>query len=103
MQRRAAALHWRWRIAFRQARSAAPPSRPGMPSRPLGGHRAKAFLSIVRGRPNRNAVPNSGYNSYNANTMTLDMEGTLNLDGEMFDVAGPVDISASLPLEFLQL
>ena len=64
---------------------------------------ATTFLSIVRGRPNRNAVPTSGYSSFNANTVTLDMEGTLNLDGEMFDVAGPVDISASLPLEFLQL
>lgn len=64
---------------------------------------ATTFFSIVRGRPNRNAVPTSGYSSFNANTMTLDMEGTLNLDGEMFDVVGPVDISASLPLEFLQL
>ena len=49
VQRRAAALHSRWRVAFRQARSAAqPPTRPGQPFRPFGGHRAKDFLSMVR-------------------------------------------------------
>lgn len=64
---------------------------------------ATTFLSIVRGRPNRNAVPASGYNSFNTATMKLQMEGKLNLDGELLDVAGAVNISASTPLEFLRL
>jgi hypothetical protein len=64
---------------------------------------ATTFLSIVRGRPNRNAVPASGYSSYNTTTMTLEMEGKLNLDGELLDVTGTTQISASAALEFLQL
>jgi diacylglycerol kinase (ATP) len=64
---------------------------------------ATTFFSIVRGRPNRNAVPASGYSSFNADIMTLEMEGQLNLDGELLDVAGSMEISASAPLEFLRL
>ncbi len=64
---------------------------------------ARTFLSIVRGRPNRNAIPASGYQSYNANRIRLVMEGKINLDGELLEVAGAVNISASEPLEFLRL
>jgi hypothetical protein len=64
---------------------------------------ARTFLSIVRGRPNRNAIPASGYFSYNADKVSLHLDGKLNLDGEILVVDGQVDISASASLEFLTL
>ncbi|HEY6130693.1 MAG TPA: diacylglycerol kinase family protein [Halioglobus sp.] len=64
---------------------------------------ARTFFSIVRGRPNRNAVPASGYHSYNAAGIRLEMEGKINLDGEILDVTGALEITASTPLEFLRL
>lgn len=64
---------------------------------------ARTFLSIVRGRPNRNAVPASGYESHNADRITLAMDGTINLDGELLEVSGAMEISASPTLEFLRL
>jgi hypothetical protein len=64
---------------------------------------ARTFFSIVRGRPNRNAVPQSGYRSHNANRIRLAMKGKINLDGELVDVAEAAQISASAPLEFLRL
>ena len=63
----------------------------------------RTFVSIVRGRPNRNAVPDSGYFSHNADSIRLHLDGKLNLDGEILVAKGPVDISASAPLEFLIL
>jgi diacylglycerol kinase family enzyme len=64
---------------------------------------ARTFLSIARGKPNRNAVASSGYRSHNADSMQLDMTGTVNLDGELLGVTHAVHISASVPLTFLQL
>ena len=64
---------------------------------------ARTFFSIVRGRPNGNAVPASGYISHNASRIRLEMEGKINLDGELLDVAEALEISASIPLEFLRL
>jgi diacylglycerol kinase (ATP) len=64
---------------------------------------ARTFLSIVRGRPNRNAVPSSGYHSHNTDRLALTMTGKLNLDGELLDVDGTVRINASPPLAFLRL
>ena len=64
---------------------------------------ARTFFSIARGHPNRNAVPASGYHSHNARHIQLEMDGKLNLDGEIMAVNGTVDISASQPLEFLAL
>jgi hypothetical protein len=64
---------------------------------------ARTFLSIVRGRPNHNAVPASGYFSHNAHTAHLEPNGKLNLDGEILVAQGPVEISASMPLTFLTL
>jgi diacylglycerol kinase family enzyme len=64
---------------------------------------ARTFLSIVRGRPNRNAVPAAGYHSHNAQTVELRLDGKLNLDGEILEPAGPVSISASEELAFLRL
>ena len=64
---------------------------------------ARTFFSIARGRPNRNAVPASGYRSHNADQIDIDMVGQLNLDGEILDIDGAVSIRASEPLEFLVL
>jgi len=64
---------------------------------------ARTFFSIVRGRPNRNAVPVSGYISHNASKMRLEMEGKINLDGELLEVSEALEISASIPMEFLRL
>ena len=64
---------------------------------------ARTFFSIVRGRANRNATPASGYNSHNADRIRLEMDGKINLDGELLVVAGVVEISASTTLEFLRL
>jgi hypothetical protein len=64
---------------------------------------ARTFLSIVRGRPGRNAVPESGYISHNAHQIHLQLQGKLNLDGEILVADGQVDISASEPLAFLTL
>ncbi|MEE4145702.1 MAG: diacylglycerol kinase family protein [Halieaceae bacterium] len=64
---------------------------------------ARTFASIARGRPNRNAVPASGYISHNAGRIRLQLDGKLNLDGEILVANGPVDISASIPLDFLTL
>jgi diacylglycerol kinase (ATP) len=63
----------------------------------------RTFTSIVRGRPNGNAVPESGYFSHNADRIRLSLQGKLNLDGEILDAAGPVTISATRELEFLKL
>lgn len=64
---------------------------------------ARTFLSIVRGRPNSNAIPASGYFSYNADRVSLQLDGKLNLDGEILEANGQVDINASATLEFLTL
>lgn len=63
----------------------------------------RTFVSIARGRPNANAVPKSGYFSHNADFVTLNMQGKLNLDGEIIDVDGNVSITASRELRFLRL
>ncbi len=64
---------------------------------------ARTFFSIVRGRPGRNAVPESGYISHNADAIRLHLHGKLNLDGEILEANGRIDISASRPLDFLTL
>lgn len=64
---------------------------------------ARTFASIARGKPSRNAVPAQGYFSHNADSITLFMEGKVNLDGEIIDVTDRVEISATGALEFLQL
>lgn len=64
---------------------------------------ARTFFSIIRGKPNRNAVPQSGYRSHNADALHLAMTGKINLDGELIEIAESAQISASVPLEFLRL
>jgi hypothetical protein len=63
----------------------------------------RTFISIARGRPNRNAVPQSGYISHNAERIQLSMEGGLNLDGEIIHARGAVSIDATESLRFLRL
>ena len=64
---------------------------------------ARTFATIARGKPGRNAVPEQGYFSHNAGTIRLFMGGKVNLDGEILEVAGQLDISSTDSLEFLQL
>lgn len=84
---------------------------------------ARTFISIIRGKPSSNAVSASGYRSHNTHKMTLEMQGKLNLDGEIFEVGSPaenatdcasagiaatsrngtVTVQATQALEFLQL
>lgn len=64
---------------------------------------ARTFFSIARGRPNRNAVPESGYISHNADSIRLELDGKLNLDGEILVVNGPVEVAATRQLDFLAL
>lgn len=63
----------------------------------------RTFISIIRGRPNRHAVPESGYISHNADRIRLHLDGKLNLDGEILVTQGQVEISASPDLDFLKL
>jgi diacylglycerol kinase (ATP) len=64
---------------------------------------ARTFFSIVCGRPSHNAIPTSGYFSHNAGSIRIELDGKLNLDGEILVVNGPAQISASQPLRFLVL
>ncbi|MEM0953509.1 MAG: acylglycerol kinase family protein [Pseudomonadota bacterium] len=64
---------------------------------------ARTFLSIARGKPSSNAIPEQGYFSHNADAMTLSMTGDINLDGEILSVHGEVYITATPALTFLQL
>lgn len=64
---------------------------------------ARTFFSIIRGRPSNNAVPSAGYISHNAQKIRIELDGKLNLDGEILVVKGPVEISASMSLKFLKL
>jgi diacylglycerol kinase family enzyme len=61
------------------------------------------FLSILRGRPNANAVPQAGYVSHNAEQIHLTLNGSLNLDGEIIHANGAVRVNASESLRFLRL
>jgi diacylglycerol kinase (ATP) len=63
----------------------------------------RTFISIIRGRANRNAVPEAGYFSHNADCITLSLEGSINLDGEIIHVNGPVTVDTSKILQFLRL
>ena len=61
------------------------------------------FVSIARGRPNRNAVPGSGYVSHNVERIQLALDGSLNLDGEIIRVSGAVKVEPTESLRFLRL
>jgi len=63
----------------------------------------RTFISILRGRPNRNAVPESGYFSHNAHCIALSLTGSINLDGEIIHVDGPVTVDTTESVQFLRL
>ena len=65
----------------------------------------RTFISIARGKPNRHATAAKGYISHNSERITIGMQGSLNLDGEILN-CGPneeVIITASAPVTFLRL
>jgi hypothetical protein len=64
------------------------------------------FVSIVRGKPNRHATSGNGYTSHNADAISINMRGSLNLDGEILESRcfdDPVCITASSPVTFIRL
>jgi diacylglycerol kinase family enzyme len=66
---------------------------------------ARAFPSLLRGRPNRHVTPENGYESFRADRIELNFDGELNLDGELFATAGedtPLVITAQGPVRFLR-
>jgi hypothetical protein len=63
----------------------------------------RTFVSIIRGKPNANAIPASGYFSHNTDSAEISLQGKINLDGEIIEVDGRVHIDASPSLEFLKL
>ena len=66
----------------------------------------RTFISILRGKPNGDATPENGYISHNANHISINMQGSLNLDGEILSCGPgqqPVSISASPVVTFLRL
>jgi hypothetical protein len=64
------------------------------------------FVSIARGKPNRHATAGNGYLSHNADAISINMRGSLNLDGEILESHNydePVCITASAPVTFIRL
>ncbi|MCX2982424.1 hypothetical protein EYC98_16290 [Halieaceae bacterium IMCC14734] len=64
------------------------------------------FISILRGKANRNATPENGYHSANCTTLNLFLDGHINLDGEILEVSranGPIQIAATPAFEFIRL
>jgi diacylglycerol kinase (ATP) len=70
------------------------------------GRFLRTFQSIARGKANSFAIPENGYLSFNSDEITIQMDGKLNLDGEILTTSssnGPVRISASKPVTFIRL
>lgn len=61
------------------------------------------FVSIIRGRPGPGARPDRGYHSTNARELHIDMEGSINLDGELLTPTGSLRVTATAPVTFLRL
>ncbi len=69
-------------------------------------HFLRAFPAVLRGRPNRFVSAQGGYLSHNAQQIKLYMDGSYNLDGEIFlaqRTAGPVIISNAGEITFIKL
>lgn len=68
-------------------------------------HFPRAILSVLRGRPNRLARPETGYESFRGARIEMRFDGALNLDGELVDSPGgenPLIVSTEGPLRFLR-
>ena len=66
----------------------------------------RTFLSIARGKPNRHATAENGYISHNADRISIKMQGSLNLDGEILSSEHcdeTISISASPAVTFIRL
>jgi hypothetical protein len=66
----------------------------------------RAFLSVLRGKPNRYVTPDNGYFSHNAQHLSLWMDGLFTLDGEIHRASreqGPVTITNGGNLDFLRI
>ncbi len=64
----------------------------------------RAIFSLLRGRPNRHVTARKGYESFRSDAIRLHFAGELNLDGELFETAGPetpLIITAEGPVRFL--
>lgn len=61
------------------------------------------FAAIISGRPLRSARPENGYHSHNGDTLLLNLEGPVNLDGEILNSHGPWQIDTSRALDFVRL
>lgn len=65
----------------------------------------RTILSVLRGRPNRHATPENGYESFRADRIEMYLDGEVNLDGELFVTAGgenPLIVSVEGPIRFLR-
>ncbi|MEE9422641.1 MAG: diacylglycerol kinase family protein [Gammaproteobacteria bacterium] len=66
----------------------------------------RTLPSLLRGRPPRHATPENGYRSHNVDSLSLQMNGMLTLDGEMYNIdqtTGPARISDGGVLSFIRL
>ena len=66
----------------------------------------RVFASIVRGRPNRHVSAAAGYQSHNASTVRLSMDGRFSLDGELHEARsdrGEIEIECAGRLRFICL
>jgi len=61
----------------------------------------RTFISIIRGRPNRYAIPACGYHSHTASQVRITLNGSLNIDGEIIDTDGEALITTTAELAFL--
>jgi diacylglycerol kinase (ATP) len=62
--------------------------------------------ALLRGKPGRHAGDAAGYQSWNVERISLTLDGPWTLDGEMYQAsraAGPVTISAGVPVTFIRL
>ena len=70
--------------------------------------RAPRFIArmprLLRGRPDRDMTPRTGYHSARLDALTLCFSGSYTLDGELFGGAdGTIDVAATHPLRVLSL
>lgn len=69
-------------------------------------HFMRTLPSLLRGQPTRRVTPQAGYRSHNIDALTLQMNATLTLDGEMYHIdeqTGPASISDGGKLDFIRL
>ncbi len=66
----------------------------------------RAFLAVLRGKPNRHVTPENGYFSHNAQKIQLWLDGTFAIDGELYHATneqGPITVSSTDEIEFIRI